>query len=77
MAGEPPPAQRSKLTELTISQRELALQRFQILRPFLEDGVPLTRVAQAKGLKLRTAQGWVTRYRRQGLIGLLHQGRAD
>jgi transcriptional regulator GlxA family with amidase domain len=44
------------LTQLTESLRDLALQRFQLLQPYLEDGVPLTRLARAHGLKHRTLQ---------------------
>ena len=44
--------------------------RFSVLRPHLEDGVPLTRLAEAEGMALRTAQRWVQRYRAQGLAGL-------
>lgn len=65
------------LAELPEEARDAALERFHLLRPFLEDGVPLARIAQESGLKLRTVQSWVTQYRRQGLSGLLRQGRKD
>ena len=51
--------------------------RFQIIRPFLEDGVPLTQIAQEQGLVLRTARRWVDRYRREGLTGLARKERND
>ena len=49
-----------------------ALDRFQVIRPFLEDGVPLAQIAREQGISLRTArvgpatartdwQGWPAR----------------
>jgi putative transposase len=51
-------------------QHRQAMDRFVALRPALEDGVPLTRAAADAGIPLRTAQRWLTRYRRHGLAGL-------
>lgn len=65
------------LAELPEEARDAAIRRFHLLQPFLEDGVPLARIAWEGGLKLRTLQSWVTQYRRHGLSGLLRQGRAD
>lgn len=65
------------MTELTESERQVAFQRFQLLCPHLEEGVPLTEIAQQHGLPLRTLQGWVRRYRDQGLVGLARKTRSD
>src|SRR4051794_35952406 len=65
------------LTGLSEAQRERALERFQIVRPFLEDGIPLARVARERGIILRTLQRWVVRYRREGLAGLARKERSD
>jgi putative transposase len=65
------------LTELSERQRQRAFDRYQTLRPHLEEDVPLARVAVAAALPLRTAQDWVSRYRRFGLAGLTRAGRAD
>jgi putative transposase len=43
----------------------------------LEEAAPLTRVAAEAGLPLRTAQRWVSRYRRFGLAVLSRVARAD
>ena len=53
------------------------MRRWELLRPHLEDGVPLTRVADAAGVPLRTAERWSARYRRGGLAGLARAPRAD
>ena len=47
-----------------------ALERFGLLRPTLEDGVPLAHVARAHQLQLRTLQRWLRAYRQRGLAGL-------
>lgn len=65
------------LTELSERQRERALDRYKKLRPHLEHDAPLAGVAKEALLPLRTAQRWVSRYRRYGLIGLIRAGRAD
>jgi putative transposase len=51
--------------------------RFTLLKPHLEDGVPLVRVAAAAGVPLRTAQRWLARYRTNGLVGLARPARSD
>jgi putative transposase len=71
MASLPP------LATLSASERTRALERFRLLRPCLEDGVPLRRLATQHGLALRTAQRWVERYRQHGLAGLARRPRGD
>src|SRR5271165_7638513 len=71
------PATRAALSELPEQQRQRAFDRYQALRPHLEQDVPLARVAREAALPLRTAQHWVSRYRRFGLVGLTRAGRAD
>jgi hypothetical protein len=41
----------SPSSALTEAQRSLALARFQLVRPFLEEEVPLVRLADENGLK--------------------------
>jgi transposase len=53
------------------------LNHFQVIRPFLEDGVPLTRIAAEQQLQLRTLRPWVQRYRADGLAGLVRPMRKD
>jgi len=72
--GEP---EYPALAMLSDEQRRQALERFQILRPFLEEGVPLAAVAQAHALSLRTARYWVRQYRDHGLAGLVRRPRGD
>lgn len=65
------------LAVLSEAHRRRAIERYDKLRPHLERNVPLKRVAEESGVPLRTAQRWVSRYRRGGLAGLSRTARAD
>jgi hypothetical protein len=41
-------------------ERQKALYRFQIIQPFLSDGIHLSDIAPGAGVSLRTARRWVT-----------------
>ena len=56
--------------------RKLALQRFHLLQPHLEQNRPLRAVAAA-GIRYRTAQRWVIRYQQFGLAALTRKERAN
>ena len=58
-------------------RRKQAMIRFAVLRPCLEEGVPLTRAASEAGIPVRTAERWLARYRQGGLVGLARAGRRD
>ncbi|WP_218942375.1 Mu transposase C-terminal domain-containing protein [Salinispora sp. H7-4] len=77
MRGSPLPPSRPGLAELPETVRAQALHRWRVLRPHLEDGVPLLRAASEAEVALRTAQRWLTRYRAEGLAGLARAPRAD
>jgi putative transposase len=62
---------------LDAPRREQAMARFAVLRPHLQDGVPLARAASDAGVAVRTAQRWLARYRACGLAGLARTSRAD
>jgi putative transposase len=63
--------------ELAEGQRREVMARFAVLRPTLEEGVPLTRAAAEADVPLRTAQRWLARFRRDGLAGLARTSRRD
>jgi putative transposase len=62
---------------LTEDQRRAALDRFQTLRPHLEEDIPLDHIARDQKLSIRTLSRWVTNYRRLGLAGLCRKHRTD
>ncbi len=65
------------LAGLGQEQRALAEGRWQVLRPHVQDGVPLARVACDAQVPLRTAQRWLVRYRAGGLAALARPSRSD
>src|ERR1700730_16276054 len=69
--------QQQLLTDVGEAERTRALERFQILRPCLENGVPLAQLSRERKLQLRTLQRWVRAYRQRGLLGLVRMSRAD
>ena len=64
-------------SELSESARTIALSRFKIIQPFLEDGVPLPQIVATENISLSTARRWVARYRQDGLAGLVRNQRKD
>lgn len=67
----------SSLATFTERQRERALERFALLRPHLEEGIPLTVLARTSRISLSTFQRWDRGYRERGLDGLMPQRRSD
>ena len=47
-----------------------ALERFKVIAPFLEEGIPLPQIAQFHNITVRTLRRWVARYRESGLTAL-------
>jgi putative transposase len=65
------------LNALGEAERRRALEQFYWLRPVLEEGVPLQRLARERGVPRRTAQRWLQRFQQHGLAGLAHRPRSD
>ena len=65
------------LVELDERQREAAMRRWRVLQPSIEGGLPLAVAARSAGVPLRSAQRWMARYRRDGLVGLARSPRSD
>jgi putative transposase len=65
------------LASLSESARKIALDRFRLLQPHLEEERPLKAVARDAGIRYRTAHRWVMRYRKCGLAGLARNDRVD
>ena len=70
-------SEKLSVSELSESDRTLALKRFKKIQPFLEDGVPLTQIVAIENISLSTARRWVSRYRKAGLPGLVRKSRQD
>ena len=65
------------LSELTEQERAHAIERFNVLRPFLEEHVELRHIAHQHQLSRRTLRRWLQRYDTEGLAGLIRKRRAD
>jgi len=65
------------LAELSESQRNHAIERFAVLRPHLENGVPLAQLSRQQRIPRRTLHRWLQAYRQQGLVGLARKSRDD
>jgi putative transposase len=57
--------------------RAQALERFKIIRPFLEEGLPLPTLVQQHDVSMRTLQRWVQQYQQGGLVALCRKPRTD
>lgn len=66
-----------ELAGLSEEARTLALDRFRLLQPHLEQNRPLRPVALEAGISFRTAQRWVAQYHRFGLAALARKKRDD
>lgn len=63
------------LNELDEKIRSQALEKFKIIRPFLESEATLTNISTENSIPLRTLERWVERYRNNGFIGLARKDR--
>ncbi len=54
-----------------------AADRWVVLGPHLEQGVPLAQAAASAGIPIRTARRWLAAYRASGPSGLTRASRAD
>ena len=66
-----------ELSGVSEAARELAMSRFRLIQAHLEQNRPLQLVAADGKLTFRTAQRWVSQYRKFGLIALVRKSRDD
>ena len=66
-----------ELSAIPLASREVALHRFELLRPHLEGARPLRRVASEASIPYRTALRWASGYRKHGLAALARRSRTD
>src|SRR5262249_11286755 len=62
---------------LTEAQRQVAMKRFAVLQPHLDEDVPLARAARHARVPVRTAERWLARYRQRGPGGRARPPRRD
>lgn len=67
----------TELAKLTDPQRRAASERFRVIWPFLEAGVPLKQIAEKHGKSLRTLRYWVALYRKGDIPALVPNPRSS
>ncbi|MFI7708875.1 helix-turn-helix domain-containing protein [Nonomuraea sp. NPDC049480] len=65
------------LTGFSDAQRLEAIERWRLLRPHLEEQVPLAQVAASCAIPERTLRRWRSAYQAEGLAGLVRRPRSD
>ena len=58
------------LADFSEAERDVAMSRFQALRPHVQDGATLTETAVMANVPISTIQRWAASYRDGGLAGL-------
>ena len=66
-----------ELAGFTEKARKLALDRFRLLQPHLEQNQSLQSIARAAGIPYRTVHRWVAQYLLFGLAALTRRKRED
>lgn len=60
-----------------MTPEEIALERYQIIRPCLTEGANKEEIAKAAGITSRTVRLWIQQFQHSGLSGLTPRGRKD
>ena len=66
-----------ELSGASEAARDLAMARFRLIQPYLEERRSLQLVAADANLSFRTAQRWVSQYRKLGLTAFVRKARED
>jgi putative transposase len=66
-----------ELSGVSEAARDLAMARFRLIQPHLEERRSLQLVAADANLSFRTAQRWVSQYRKLGLAAFVRKTRED
>src|SRR5271170_7661862 len=66
-----------ELSGVSEASRDLAMSRFRLIQPYLEQKRSLQLVASDAKICFRTAQRWVSQYRKRGLVALVRKSRED
>src|SRR6266702_15135 len=66
-----------ELSGVSEAARDLAMARFRLIQPYLEERRSLQLVAADANLSFRTAQRWVSQYQKLGLAAFVRKARED
>ena len=59
------------LADMSDVERKLALERYKLLEPHLQNGRELRSVSKDSDVSFRTLQRWVAGYKREGVVLLI------
>jgi len=68
---------QARLNLLTDEERSKALYKYKLIQPFLQKEKSLLKICKEQNISPRTAQRWVSCYKKKGLAGLIRQQRKD
>ena len=60
------------LTSYSDDQRQKAMNKYNLIAPYLNYEKNLKTIAQESGVSKRTLQYWISKYQQFGLIGLIY-----
>ncbi|WP_404456879.1 Mu transposase C-terminal domain-containing protein (plasmid) [Virgibacillus necropolis] len=66
-----------QLASCSEEQRQNAMDKFKIIKPYLSDEKTLNTIVKESGISTRTLQYWISKYRQFGLKGLIRKNRGD
>jgi putative transposase len=66
-----------ELSGMSEAARNVAMARYRVIQPYLEQKRSLAMVADDADVCFRTAQRWVSQYRKLGLVALARKSRGD
>lgn len=66
-----------KLSGFTESKRNQAFERYNKIKPFLEDNTTIREISNNEKISYSTLYRWVKKYRENGLTGLVDERRSD
>ncbi|MEH7079882.1 DDE-type integrase/transposase/recombinase, partial [Bacillus velezensis] len=69
--------EKKVLANFSDEEKEKAMEKYQITRPYLEDQIPLNKIAVHSNYSIRTMRYWLKQYRDNGLVGLIKKQRRD
>ena len=69
--------QQKQLSELTLLQRQQALNKYRLIEPHLQREKTLRTLSHENDIPLRTLKTWVQLYQKHGLVALARKTRND
>ncbi len=69
--------EKNELINITESKRLAALTKYHVIQPYLEKDLTLNEIHSKTNVSIRTLRLWISKFRSDGLIGLVAKERSD